>query len=121
MQLKTKERHQYLALHFEIGLLSCKINRGNSPAFSSDTLRTVEEQLDWTNSDQKMQMALELAIFGTNIIDIHKIDGQYDIEVSKKLDEYGLDCWITFSGGKLQEMNDTNDVRKIWLYRTICG
>ena len=68
--------------------------------------------INWTDSDQKMQMALELAIFGTNVVDIHKIDRQYDIEVSQKLAEYGLECWVTFSGGKLKDINDINDIRE---------
>jgi len=119
------------AVLFGVGMLLRKLNIepgritidgdlhiATSPVYSIRGHKLLTKQgnpkdiINWTDSDQKIQMALELAMFGTNIVDIHKIDRQFDIEVSQKLAEYGLDCWMTFSGGKLQGINETNDIRE---------
>ena len=65
--------------------------------------------LKWTN-DERMQLVRDMVLFGTNTFEMTGYGDNEDETFAGLLEDYGLDFWVYFGGGKVEDMDDVGDV-----------
>ncbi len=67
--------------------------------------------IDWNSLPDKSQLVKDLVIFGTNVFNLNRYDSPMDEQLSRMLEAYGLDLWLTLGGGRVMSINNAGDVR----------
>jgi len=67
--------------------------------------------IDWNSWPDKSQLVKDMVIFGTNTFNLNRFHNPIDEQLSRMLEAYGLDLWLTFGGGRVMSINNVADVR----------